>query len=157
MSAEGDGLRKKIRDQLDASGSECEDRGIELDSRYRSAVIFGDDGEKEPEWGFKRYTPSTYPGMRAPHVFLRDGKTSTFDYFGSEWTLVSFDPAIVSSNVFEEVAAKMKIPLKTAVLANEDHARQIWGYDLVLVRADVSFTTLLHVFHQTWVGLSISI
>lgn len=140
MSVEGEGLRQKIKEQLDASGTECNDRGIELDSRYRSAVIFGpEESDKEPEWDVRRYTPSTYPGSRAPQVILKDQSTSILDKFGAEWTLVSFDPAVDESNFFSEIGAEIQMPFKTVVLANEEHARNIWGCDLVLVRADVSF------------------
>ncbi|KAK9313986.1 hypothetical protein V1522DRAFT_218510 [Lipomyces starkeyi] len=39
---EGEEFRKKIADFLDASASECLDRGIKLDSRYKLSVIFQD-------------------------------------------------------------------------------------------------------------------
>jgi FAD-dependent monooxygenase len=70
----GDALRKKIHDYLTVSGSECTSRGVELDSRYSSPVIYQDrDGTKEHEWDHYNYVPSTWPGGRAPHVFLKNG------------------------------------------------------------------------------------
>jgi hypothetical protein len=48
-TAQGDASRKEISDFLDLSGSECLDRGIELNARYKSAVIFKDPTE-EPAW-----------------------------------------------------------------------------------------------------------
>lgn len=147
-SREGEALRMKIKEQLNASGTECNDRGIELDSRYRSAVIFGpEDGDIEPEWDVKRYTPSTLPGSRVPHVFLKDGKRSILDTFGPEWSLVSFNPALIMSNPFSDIAGDMNMPLKTIVMGDEEHARRIWGYDLVLVRADVSFSFEIQTYH----------
>jgi hypothetical protein len=128
----GSHLRQKIKDHLDKSGSECLDRGIELDSRYNSAVIFK-DGTLEPEWDFKKYFPSTFPGSRAPHVFLKDGKTSTLDTYGPEWSLVAFT---AGADAFAEVAKEMGILLKTVTLEDEDHAHSIWGHNFVLVRAD---------------------
>jgi hypothetical protein len=137
QSKEGENFRDVIKEQLDASGSECLDRGIELDSRYRSAVIYGaEKDEEEPAWELKRYTPSTYPGARAPHIFLKDQKTSILDTFGSEWTLVSFNSSIIYSNPFADIAEDMNMPLKTVVLEDEDQAHQIWGHNLVLIRAD---------------------
>ena len=137
MSEDGDGerLRRKIEEQLDGSGSECLDRGIELDARYKSAIIF-QDGTEEPSWEVKRYTPGTWPGMRAPHVFRKDGKTSIFDTFGPEWTLVSLSSINMKTNAFEEVAKEIGLPLKLVVLEDEEHAHRIWGSNLVLVRAD---------------------
>jgi hypothetical protein len=110
----GEQLRKRIKDQLEASGSECLDRGIELDSRYKSAVIY-QDGTKEPGWGFKKYVPSTFPGSRAPHIFLKDGKTSILDTYGPEFSLITFakgaeTPAIESFvQVAEEMAMKLRL------------------------------------------------
>jgi FAD-dependent monooxygenase len=133
----GDQLRQQIKDFLDKSGSECLDRGIELDSRYKSAVIF-QDGTKEPEWEFKKYFPSTLPGSRAPHVFLKDGKTSILDTYGPEFTLVTFTSGeeAASTEVFVNAAKEMKMELKTVVLRNEEHAHKIWGSNLILIRAD---------------------
>ncbi|KAK9482716.1 2,4-dichlorophenol 6-monooxygenase [Lipomyces starkeyi] len=136
---EGEKFRKQITDFLDESGSECTDRGIELDSRYKSAVIFQDiDDTPEPPWNVKQYTPTTYPGARAPHVFLKDGKTSILDMFGKEWTLIFFlsAPEGRNANGFEEAAATMNIPLTIVNLEGEDHAHRIWGQNYVLVRSD---------------------
>ena len=135
---QGDQLRKQIKDQLQTSGSECLDRGIELDSRYKSAVIF-QDGSKEPEWEFKKYVPSTFPGSRAPHVILKDGKTSIIDYYGPEFSLVAFikDSKNLAKESFAEVAKEMGMDLKIVLLGEEEeHAQKIWGSNLVLLRAD---------------------
>ncbi|KAK9246522.1 2,4-dichlorophenol 6-monooxygenase [Lipomyces tetrasporus] len=136
---EGAQFRKQIADFLDVSGSECTDRGIELDSRYKSGVIFQDVcATAEPEWDFKRYTPSTYPGARAPHLFLKDGKTSILDLFGKEWTLISFVTGGRGHDaaVFADTAAAIKMPLKIVLIEGEEHAHKIWGENHVLVRAD---------------------
>jgi FAD-dependent monooxygenase len=139
-SPAGDALRKKIRNYLTESGSECTSRGIELDSRYRSPVIYQDtDGTKEPGWDYYHYTPSTRPGARAPHVFLKDGKTSTVDLYGKEWSLVEFtsSPANPSAiPIFMKVAAQLNIPLTLVHIQNEDHVRAIWERNIVLVRPD---------------------
>jgi FAD-dependent monooxygenase len=120
------------------------DRGIELDSRYKSPVIYlkSDDGP-EPAWEVKKYTPSTYPGSRVPHVFLRDGKRGIFDTFGPEWSLVTFvrssdkyPDAIEESKSFLTVGVEMGIPIHDVALVDEGHAWAIWGYKFVLVRAD---------------------
>ena len=133
----GNQLRKQIKDQLDNSGSEILDRGIELDSRYKSAVIY-QDGMEEPEWAFKKYVPSTFPGSRAPHVFLKDGKTSILDTYGLEFSLIEFTyrSGAVTSQEFVDVAKEMGMHLKSVVLKDEEHAHRIWGSNLVLVRAD---------------------
>jgi len=131
---------KKIDDHLTESGSECTGRGIEMDSRYRSPVIYQDtDGTKEPVWDYYKYVPSTFPGARAPHVFLKDGKTSIIDLYGKEWTLVEFTSSPASPSaipVFTAVAAELNIPLTPVHIQDEDHVRTIWERNIVLVRPD---------------------
>lgn len=140
-SVEGEALREKLRIYLDNSGAECNDRGIELDSRYKSPAVYLRENEpSEPLWTFKSYTPSTYPGSRAPHVFLKDRKTSILDSIKSHWTLFSFDESLVTSNSLVDIAKERRMPFQTVVLVDEDHVRKIWEYDLVLVRPDVSYT-----------------
>ena len=133
----GEQLRRQIKDQLEASGSECLDRGIELDSRYKSGIIF-QDGTKEPEWEFKKYIPSTFPGSRAPHVFLKDGKRSILDTYGPEFSLIAFvkGEEAADTKVFVDVAREMGMQLQTIVLTDEEHAHMVWESNLVLLRAD---------------------
>jgi FAD-dependent monooxygenase len=139
-SVEGEALRGKLKNYLDNSGAECNDRGIELDSRYKSSVIYLRENEpSEPSWTFKTYTPSTFPGSRAPHVFLKDRKTSILDSIKNQWTLFSFNGSLVTTNRLADIAGERRIPLQTVVLVDEDHVRKIWEYDLVLVRPDVSY------------------
>jgi FAD-dependent monooxygenase len=137
----GDAFRKKIDDHLQASGSECTGRGMELDTRYSSFVIYQDrDGTEEHEWNYYKYMPSTRPGGRAPHAFLKDGKTSTVDLYGKEWTLVEFTSTPVTSPtaipIFTKVASRLSIPLTPVHIQNEDHVRAIWERNIVLVRPD---------------------
>lgn len=149
---EGEDVRRQIGQFIDDSGPDTTDLGIELDLRYAetSPVIYqDDDGSREHEWDVKRYIPSTRPGCRAPHVFLKDGVTSTYDLFGGgpEWTLVLFvnddnnNDSIIdrqhASGIFLSVAKPLNFPLKLATLHNEPHAQHILEYrDLVLVRPD---------------------
>lgn len=134
QTEEGKQFRQKIADNLQEEGPETIDRGMELDARYESAVIY-QDGSKEPAWEFRRYTPSTRPGARAPALFLKDGKTNIVDLFGKEFTLVTFAPCN-EINVIQDVAQEMCIPLKVVELPDEDHAHKIWEANHVLIRAD---------------------
>jgi hypothetical protein len=118
---------------------ENKDQWIELGYRYNgSPVIAADEEGKEPPWEKSHYIPSTWPGARAPHLFLNDGKTSIFDLFGTgrEYTLVDFTNDNRYTRRFEEEATKLKIPLKAVHLLDEQHARTIWERDAVLIRPD---------------------
>lgn len=115
------------------------DHGIELGYRYQnSSVIVHEPVGTEPHWSRSAYVPSTWPGARAPHVYLQDGKTSIFDHFGNgqEYTLVDFTETGEYTTHFREVAARLKLPIKIVHLPNEDHVRHVWERDAVLVRPD---------------------
>lgn len=89
----GEEIRAQIKQFIDNSGPDTIDLGIELDLRYyeHSPLIYH-DGSGKHQWDVQRYISSTRPGCRAPHVFLKDGETSTYDLFGKgpEWTLINF-------------------------------------------------------------------
>ena len=51
---EGKACRREIAKHLQTAGPETIDHGMELDVRYRSAVIYQDDSQ-EPPWEFRRY------------------------------------------------------------------------------------------------------
>lgn len=140
-SEEGTALRKKIAQHVKAHDGENTDHGIELGYRYQSDVIvLQEDAATEPSWSEKRYVPSTWPGARAPHVFLEDGVTSIFDLFGqgSAWTLVDFSQSGDYIKLFRPALASLKdkIPIEFVHLPNEPHAQKIWERQAVLVRPD---------------------
>lgn len=82
--------------------------------------------------------PSTWPGARAPHVFLASATHSIFDLLGTgaEYTLVDLSAAGEYAQAFAAAAARAKVPLKTLHLPDEPHLRRVWERDAVLVRPD---------------------
>lgn len=134
---EGSKLRARIAELAYNQDGENRDQGIELGYRYNgSPVIIPDDEVPEPEWSKRVYIPSTWPGARAPHVFLADGETSIFDLFGTYFTCVDFSAAGSFARQFSAAAKKLDVLLKPVHLPSETHARQIWGHDCVLIRPD---------------------
>ena len=130
-------LRAKIAQHLQDHDGENKDQGIELDYRYNhSPVIVPDKETTEPVWKRAQYTPSTWPGARAAHVFLADGKTSIFDLFSRNYTLIDFSKDNKWAKVFEPVAKRLAIPLKAVLLPDEAHVQNIWGRAAFLVRPD---------------------
>ncbi|KAL4807522.1 FAD binding domain-containing protein [Aspergillus unguis] len=149
-SEDGERVRNSLKRFLHTSGPDTTDWGVELDLRYdHSPCIWPDSGSPSAvPWTAKRYHPSTKPGHRAPHVFLRggDGRTSVYDLLGSEWTLVHF---VTEANDMKKAASlllaakQLHFPVKHLILQNEKHIRKIWERDLVLVRPDT---------HVAWRG-----
>jgi FAD-dependent monooxygenase len=134
---EGRALRQRIHDHYQANDGENRDIGAEMGYRYESVIINPEQQGKEPEWTPSRYIPTTWPGGRAPHVFLNDG-SAIFDHYGSGYTLVEFSDgrADLGASFIVTEAQALKVPLKHLKLVNEDHARKIWERPLVLVRPD---------------------
>jgi len=79
------------------------------------------------------FTSSTVPGARAPHFFLRDGR-SLYDAFGTGYNLLRFDPAIDVTQL-QSVAAARRIPLALVDVV-PDEAGGAYAEKLVLVRPD---------------------
>jgi 2-polyprenyl-6-methoxyphenol hydroxylase-like FAD-dependent oxidoreductase len=131
-SAEGEAARGRFGARiLELENAENSARGIELGYRYRnSPVICHEPGE--PRWDALEYVPSTWPGVRAPHIFLANGE-AIFDLFGPWFTLISFGENDISG--FVAAASARGVPLE--ILAIDDaHAASIYERKLVLIRPD---------------------
>jgi 2-polyprenyl-6-methoxyphenol hydroxylase-like FAD-dependent oxidoreductase len=125
--------------------------GAELGYRYvgspliaqgRSVEGQGADADGGPEHNFMDYVPSTYPGVRLPHVWLQDG-TAVQDRvgYGHGYSLLRFAGNRDVDALGRAFAAR-GAPYGVLDLA-DDRARDIYGYDLILVRPDL---------HVVWRG-----
>ena len=132
---EGRSLREIVHRYYQKHDGENTDFGIEMGYRYRSNIIV-QDGSKEPEWTPSRYLPTTFPGSRAPHVFLRDG-SALFDHYGKHYTLVEFsDGTVRGASLLLDAALRHWVPVEHLFLTGESHAHSVWERRLVLVRPD---------------------
>jgi FAD-dependent monooxygenase len=106
--------------------------------RYRSDICIPDENAAaEPRWLPSKYTPTTWPGSRAPHVFLNNG-SAIFDHYGQHYTLIEFVDFDTDGSVdFLLTAAKRNsVLLKHVRLIGEGNARRLWEKNLVLLRPD---------------------
>jgi hypothetical protein len=134
---EAEGLKARIKEHVSMNDGENKDHGMEMDYRvYDSPVTLDGNHEVEHPWNPRTYFPTTRPGSRAPHVFLKDGKTSIFDLYGPEYTVVDFTKEGRPSTRFEKLAKKLGIPLQCRLLPDEWYVRKIWERDVVIVRPD---------------------
>jgi 2-polyprenyl-6-methoxyphenol hydroxylase-like FAD-dependent oxidoreductase len=75
-SEAGRRLREKARATIlrtRAKEFQHDSAGIELGYRYENSPICVSDGTPPPALDHGLYVPSTWPGVRAPHVWLKDG------------------------------------------------------------------------------------
>lgn len=136
---DGEALREKVREHFRINNLTHRDYGTEADYRYiDSPVILTDKEDPEPPFHSDRITPSTWPGVRAPHIMLKDGLTSTHDLLGPGPCFALFDFAEDETYgaQFSEAASALNVPLRVAGLSNEERVKEVYGRSAVLIRPD---------------------
>ena len=117
-SEEGKQLREKARAAIlrtRAKEFQHDSAGIELGYRYENSPICVSDGTPPPELDHGLYVPSTWPGARAPHVWLKDGR-STLDLFGKGFTLLVLSSTPTDTTAFTTAAKQIGLPLEVVAL-----------------------------------------
>jgi 2-polyprenyl-6-methoxyphenol hydroxylase-like FAD-dependent oxidoreductase len=130
----GEAARAKIGKaayELDVTQQCC--GGLNFGYSYEHSPIIAYDGEKAPAYRMREFTQSTVPGCRAPHVWLRDGR-SLYDAFGADFTLIRSDPSADVSG-FLDAASDLGVPLSVVDLDTLD-VRETYPEKVVLVRPD---------------------
>ena len=128
-------LREKARAAIlrtRAKEFQHDSAGIELGYRYENSPICVSDGTQPPALDHGLYVPSTWPGARAPHIWLRDGR-SILDLFGKSFTLLNLSD--IDTARITETANRAALPLATIEI-EEPNVRAIYQSNLVLVRPD---------------------
>jgi 2-polyprenyl-6-methoxyphenol hydroxylase-like FAD-dependent oxidoreductase len=84
--------------------------GLNYGYFYEGSPIIAYDGEAAPAYSMYDYTPSSVPGCRTPHFWLRDGR-SLYDAMGPGYTLLRFD-AQADAAPLAQAAAKAGVPFE---------------------------------------------
>jgi 2-polyprenyl-6-methoxyphenol hydroxylase-like FAD-dependent oxidoreductase len=136
-SDEGHQLRDKARAAIIRTrGKEFQhdSAGIELGYRYENSPICISDGTTPPALDHGLYVPSTWPGVRAPHVWLNDGR-STLDLFGKGFTFLHLSGKATDTNTITQAANNVGLPLEVAAL-DDPKVCEVYERSFVLVRPD---------------------
>jgi 2-polyprenyl-6-methoxyphenol hydroxylase-like FAD-dependent oxidoreductase len=130
---EGARLRRGLAEKLMREiGREFRTIGLQIGYRYDDSPICVPDNSQPPADDPATYVPSARPGARAPHVWLRDGR-SILDLFGRGFVLLRFGDA---DGATLGIAAKRRgVPL-AVVDVEEPEAAALYERRLVLVRPD---------------------
>jgi hypothetical protein len=134
-SEEGRELREKARAAImrtRAKEFQHDSVGIELGYPYENSPICIPDGAPPPPLDHGHYVPSTWPGVRAPHTWLKNGR-STLDLFGKSFVLLAFTER--STSGFTAAAQQAGVPLEVIGI-DDKQVREIYERDFVLVRPD---------------------
>ena len=146
-SADGEAARQRAAAHLATFGETFASIGVQLGVRYDGSPIIAEDGPA-PADDFIRYTPSSVPGGRAPHVWLdasRRRGSSLYDRLGTGFTLLRLGGKIADTTTLEDAARVSGIPLKIMDVTDEA-ARELYDRDLALIRPDQ---------HIAWRGNSV--
>ena len=116
--------------------------GAELGYRYVGSPLIAEE-PGGPEHLFREYVPSTWPGARLPHVWLK-GHAAPQDRIGPGYTLLRLDGTAgrTSGRTAHDTSALERslraygAPLEVLDIA-DDVARGVYGYDLILLRPDL--------------------
>jgi 2-polyprenyl-6-methoxyphenol hydroxylase-like FAD-dependent oxidoreductase len=108
--------------------------GIALGYRYENSPICWPEADQGPPLTVSEYFPTTYPGSRAPHAWLAQGR-STIDEFGRGFVLVRLgadapDPSAIARGFAERGVPLTILPITDPAIA------QLYERSLVLVRPD---------------------
>jgi 2-polyprenyl-6-methoxyphenol hydroxylase-like FAD-dependent oxidoreductase len=131
---QGEATRARVGSEFAAAmRNEWYTLGIHLGYRYDGSPVACEDDVEAPPLEVARYTPTTVPGARAPHVWLSDGR-SALDLFGRGFVLVR-SAGDADASAFVRAAAERGVPLRVETVCEPD-VRDAYERDLVLVRPD---------------------
>lgn len=107
--------------------------GLNFGYAYDKSPLIAYDEERAPDYTMADYRPSTVPGCRTPHFWLKHGR-SLYDLMGNDYALLRFDPGIDVSR-FTEAAAKCSMPVKVIDIPAEP-LPPTYRHKLLLSRPD---------------------
>jgi hypothetical protein len=108
--------------------------GVMLGYRYDHSPLVMPDGTPVPPDPSHPYTQTARPGARAPHVWLKDGR-STLDLFGHGFVLLRLGRDPQSAAKIERAAKERGVPL-TSIEIDEPDVLAAYERRLILVRPD---------------------
>lgn len=108
--------------------------GIALGYRYDPSPICCGEESPAPPLAASAYEPTSYPGSRAPHVWLAPAR-STLDAFGRGFVLMRLGEAAPDPGAIVRVFAERGVPLSILTVADPAIAA-LYERRLVLVRPD---------------------
>jgi 2-polyprenyl-6-methoxyphenol hydroxylase-like FAD-dependent oxidoreductase len=108
--------------------------GVHLGYRYDDSPICWPDGTAAPPQDVATYVPESRPGARAPHAWLRDGR-STLDLFGDAFVVLRFAPDAAAEPLVAALRER-SVPVRLVELADEPAAVAAYETPVALVRPD---------------------
>jgi 2-polyprenyl-6-methoxyphenol hydroxylase-like FAD-dependent oxidoreductase len=111
--------------------------GVEWGYSYAGSDLIAHEDDNITDWDTTKYTAHTRPGVRVPHIWLKDGRAMQ-DALGQDYTFIDLTGAADTSAV-EAQFARLGAPLEILHI-DDANVREAYETSLLLVRPD------LHVF-----------
>ncbi len=109
--------------------------GAELGYTYAGSPVIAGEFPGVAKWDHLRYTPTTMPGARLPHMWLSDGRALQDVIDGAGYTVLDLHG---NYDMTELVAAFQSLTAPVSVLRlDEPHLREVYGCSLLLLRPDL--------------------
>ena len=141
-STAGELARQYVSERIRGIAKQFSTSGLALGYRYGQSPVVIADGTPEPPDEPGVVHQSTWPGCRAPHAWLDDGR-STLDLFAhGGFTLLRLGAASPAGADLAAAAAQHRVPLRIETISEPDVCA-LYERRLVLVRPDG---------HVTWRG-----
>ncbi|MEP6869664.1 MAG: FAD-dependent monooxygenase [Novosphingobium sp.] len=108
--------------------------GTETCYSYAGSTIVAHEPGNLPHWEISRIVPHGRPGIRIPHMWLKDGRAMQ-DVLGDDYTLLDLTGAYDSTAMeaaFERIGAPLKV-----VRLDEPHVRDTLKASVLLLRPDL--------------------
>lgn len=132
---EGTALRAEIGVAADQHHRRVHEMiGVELGYSYAGSDLIAYEPDNITDWDTTKYTPHTRPGVRIPHMWLKDGRAMQ-DVLGDDYTLLDLTGA-ADTKALETAFARVGAPLKVVRL-DEPHIRGVYGCSVLLLRPDL--------------------
>ncbi|MGH6641946.1 MAG: FAD-dependent monooxygenase [Bradyrhizobium sp.] len=109
-------------------------RGVELGYSYAGSPLIAEEADNVAEWDTCIYTPHTRPGVRVPHMWLKDGRALQ-DLLGEEYTLLDLVGRFETGSLevaFREIGAPFDV-----VRLGEPRIQDVYGCKALLLRPDL--------------------
>lgn len=131
----GELARQYVSERIRGIAKQFSTSGLALGYRYAGSPIVVGDGTPQPPDEPGVVHQSTWPGMRAPHAWLADGR-STLDLFDhGGFTLLRMGSSAPAADALVAAAAERGVPLQV-VAVDEPEIVALYERPLVLVRPD---------------------
>lgn len=109
-------------------------RGVEFGYSYAGSPLISREPGNIPEWDTCKYMPHARPGVRIPHMWLKDGRALQ-DLLGDWYTLLDIE-GHCATDALERAFREIGAPLNVLRL-DESHLREVYGSSVLLLRPDL--------------------